>query len=92
MRRSNFGNNTTAIGNVPDGAMAVSFLAKMNMGEGAWNSFEAFRSLDLSRYAGADHAILLAWDPGHSPAPPLNRFPAKRTHRDTLLRLVATVK
>jgi hypothetical protein len=87
-RRSNFGNNAVAIGDVAEGAIAASFLGRIS----TEHSFEVFRSLDLSRYAGADHAILLAWEPGHSPAAPLNRFTAKRTHRDTLLRLVATVK
>jgi hypothetical protein len=91
-RRQNFGNNAVAIGNVPEGAMAASFLAKMNVSDQGWQNFEVFRSLDLSRFVGADHAILLAWDPGHSPAAPLNRFTAKRTHRDTLLRLVVPVK
>ena len=91
-RRSNFGNNAVAISDIYDGAIAASFLADMNVPEGGWSSFEVFRGLDLSRYADADHAILLAWDPGNSPAPPLNRFTAKRTHRDTLLRLVVTVK
>jgi hypothetical protein len=91
-RRNNFGNNQVNIANVADGAMAVSFLARMNVAEGGWNNFEAFRSLDLSRYAGPDHAILLAWDPGHSPVAPLNHFGAKRTHRDSLLRLVVSVK
>jgi hypothetical protein len=64
----------------------------MNTPGDSWNSFAVFRSLDLSRFVGADHAILLAWDPGHSPAAPLNRFTARRSHRDTLLRLVAPVK
>jgi len=91
-RRTTFGNNAVAIGNVAEGAMAASFLAKMNAAEGYGNNFEVFRSLDLSRFAGADHAILLAWDPDHSLAAPLNRFTALRTHRSTLLRLVVPVK
>ena len=91
-RRQNFGGNTVAIGNVAEGAMAASFLGKMNTGGQGWNSFAVFRSLDLSRFVGADNAILLAWDPGHSPAAPLNRFTPRRSHRDTLLRMVAPVK
>lgn len=91
-RRTTFGNNAVAIGNVAEGAMAASFLARMNVMEGAYNNFEVFRTLDLSRFAGAGHAILLAWDPDQSLAAPLNRFPAPRTHRNTLLRLVAPVK
>ena len=91
-RRTTFGNNAVAIGDAAQGAMAASFLGKLNGAEGGWNSFQVFRSLDLSRFAGADHAILLAWDPDHSLAAPLNHFTAKRTHRDTLLRLVVPVK
>jgi len=91
-RRQNFGNNAVAISSVAEGAMAASFLAKMNVSEQGWQNFEVFRSLDLSRFVGADHAILLAWDPDHSPAAPLNRFTARRTHRDTLFRLVVPVK
>jgi hypothetical protein len=89
-RRSNFGSNGRFI-NVPDGVMAVSFLGRMNAA-GEWSSFAVFRGLDLSRYAGSDHAILLAWDPGHSPVASLNNFTAKRTHSDSLLRLVVSVK
>jgi hypothetical protein len=91
-RRQNFGGNAVAIGNVAEGAMAASFLGRMNPAEGGWGNFQVFRSLDLSRYVSADHAILLAWDPGHSLTAPLNRFNAGRTHRDTLLRLVVPVK
>ncbi|MGA2557626.1 MAG: hypothetical protein ABSG04_15265, partial [Verrucomicrobiota bacterium] len=77
-RRQNFGNNQVAISDAADGAMAASFLSKMNLNpqQGGWGSFEVFRSRDLGRFAGAGHAILLAWDPGHSPAAPLNRFAA----------------
>jgi hypothetical protein len=92
MRRATFGNNAVAIGNVAEGAMAASFLAKMNAPDPGGNNFEVQRSLDLSRYSGADHAILLAWDPDHSLAAPLNRFTVLRTHRSTLLRLVVPVK
>ncbi len=89
----NFGNNAVAIGNVTEGAMAASFLGRMNPAQGGFqSSFEVFRPRDLSRFADADHAILLAWDPDDSPAAPLNRFAARRTHRDTLFRLVAPVK
>lgn len=94
MQSQQFGNNTVAIADVAEGAMAASFLAKMNVDDssGGYNNFEVFRNLDLSRFVGADHAILLAWDPDHSFTAPLNRFTAKRTHRDTLLRLVVPVK
>ena len=77
----------------PKGRWRPPSWRRMNPAEGGFqSSFEVFRPLDLSRFADADHAILLAWDPDDSPAAPLNRFAARRTHRDTLFRLVAPVK
>ena len=90
-RHSSFGNNVVAIQNPAEGAIAACFLTAANGGEDAWNNFAAFQPLDLSRFAGAGHAILLAWDPDHSLVDSLNRFSVKRIHRDTLLRLVITV-
>jgi hypothetical protein len=95
-RHSSFGNNASTIGDVPAGAMAASFLSYLDPGEGPqnwnWNSFTAPASLDLGRFAGDTHAILLAWDAGHSLTTQLNQFQPRRTHRDTLLRLVTPVK
>jgi hypothetical protein len=99
-RRASFGNNAVAISDTAEGSMAACFLSLANGGApGAGqavnvnngNDFTVFQNLDLSRFAGTDHAILLAWDPGHSPVDPMNRFPVKRIHRDTLLRLVVPV-
>jgi hypothetical protein len=92
LRHRSFGNNEVAIQNPAEGAMAACFLTAANGGEDAWNNFAALQPLDLSRFAGAGHAILLAWDPDHSLVDALNRFSVKRIHRDTLLRLVVPVK
>jgi len=102
-RRASFGNNTVAIPDTVEGSMAACFLSlangaqqppnqAANMAFNGYNNFAVFQNLDLVRYAGADHAILLAWDPGHSLVDGLNGIPIKRLHRDTLLRLVVPVK
>jgi hypothetical protein len=89
---SSFGNNSNPITDVQQGATAASFLSFVNMGgQETWNNFTGPSNLDLSRYADRNYAILLAWDAGHSPTS-LNQFTAKRTHRDTLYRLVVPVK
>jgi hypothetical protein len=103
-RHASFGNNTVAIPDMVEGSMAACFLSlangaqqppnqAANMGYNGYNNnFTVFENLDLTRYAGAEHAILLAWDPGQSLVEGMNRFPIKRLHRDTLLRLVVPVK
>jgi hypothetical protein len=92
-RHASFGNNVNQINDATDAAMAASFLSKMDQSQQqGYNSFEVFRDRDLGRYVGPEHAILLAWEPGRSESPPLNRFQVKRLHRDTLLRLVVAVK
>jgi hypothetical protein len=89
-RHSSFGNNAVAIPDIAAGAMAASFIGYFDRENGAnnWDNFSAPASLDLSRFADANYAILLAWDAGHTLVPPLNRFQPKRLRRDTLLRLV----
>lgn len=71
--------------------MAVSFLSQVNQSGNEWQTFSNPGALDLSRYSVPGYGILLAWDPDHTLTPPLNQFPVKRTHRNTLLRLVAPV-
>ena len=99
MRHQSFGNNVAAIPDTIEGTMAACFLsfanlepAQPNQGLYGMQSFTVYQNLDLARFAGQDHGILLAWDPGHSLVDGLNHFSAKRTHRDTLLRLVIPVK
>jgi len=90
--RSSFGNNTDPISDLPKGATAASFLSFVNTGgQETWNNFTGPSSLDLSRFTIGRYAILLAWDADHSPTA-LNQFTAKRSHRNTLYRLVVPVK
>jgi hypothetical protein len=97
---NSFGNNVNLIPNVPEAADAACFLSYINDlgGQGMYNNnnntFTAPSNLDLSRFArdrAGQYAILLAWDAGHSPTA-LNQFTPKRSHRDTLFRLVVPVK
>jgi hypothetical protein len=87
-RRNSFGKNNTGITDLATGSMAASFLSQVNESENNWQTFSSPGGLDLSRYAVPGYGILLAWDPDHALNPALNRFPVKRSHRNTLLRLV----
>jgi hypothetical protein len=89
-RHNSFGNNAVAIPDIAAGAMASSFIGYINRNNGPnnWDSFSAPASLDLSRFADGNYAILLAWDAGQSITSALNRFHPTRVRRDTLLRLV----
>jgi hypothetical protein len=90
--RNSFGNNSDPITDVAQGATAASCLSFINSGgQETWNNFTGPSTLDLSRFTEGHYAILLAWDAGHSPTS-LNQFTAKRTHRDTLFRLVVPIK
>ncbi|MDA1276622.1 MAG: hypothetical protein O2960_21600 [Verrucomicrobia bacterium] len=44
--------------------------------------------LDLTPLVESGNAVILAWDPDHSFANPINQFKPLRTQRNTLLRLV----
>jgi hypothetical protein len=89
-RHSSFGNNAVAIPDIAAGSMAASFIGYIDRDNGPnnWDNFSAPASLDLSRFADGNYAILLAWDAGHTLTTALNRFQPKRLRRDTLLRLV----
>lgn len=89
-RHNSFGNNVVAIPDIAAGAMAASFIGYIDRDNGPnnWDNFSAPASLDLSRFADGNYAILLAWDAGHTMTASLNRFQPKRLRRDTLLRLV----
>jgi hypothetical protein len=89
-RRNSFGNNEPPITDLASASMIASFLSQANVNEPAnnWQTFGGPHTLDLSRYAWSDYGILLAWDSDHSVTAPLNQFTARRSHRNTLLRLV----
>jgi hypothetical protein len=89
---NSFGNNASPITDLAAGSVAASFVHYINTGNNqGWNNFTGPATLDLSRFADSRHAILLAWDADFSPSK-LDRFSAKRTHRNTLFRLVIPAK
>jgi hypothetical protein len=73
------------IDDLPDSSMALSFVSALDQ------NFVASPGLDLSALAAQDQAVLLAWEPGYSPIKPLNQFPTRRSHEDTLWRVAASV-
>ena len=87
-----FGNNAVIIPEPATAVVGASFFRAVNgLNLDGWNSFTGPSNLDLSRYANSRFALLLAWDPNFSPSN-LDRFKAKRIHRNTLFRLVLPVK
>ena len=87
-RQHAFGNTGSAhIADLPDSSMALSLLSAGNQ-----DPFILPPGLDLSAAAsGRDQAVLLAWEAGYSPTKPINQFPTRRSHKDTLWRMVAPV-
>jgi hypothetical protein len=85
-RRRTFGGEKFAF-NVPLSAMAASFNSQLNEAHGN-QYFISPEGLDLSTLANQGSTILLAWDGDHLHTKPLNQFTPRRSHRDTLLRLV----
>jgi hypothetical protein len=57
-----------------------------------YETFSTLRGFDLSHCINAEQAVFIAWAPGYSLIKPLNRFSARRSHRDTVLRVVAQIE
>jgi hypothetical protein len=47
--------------------------------------------MDLSPLLAQGNAVLLAWESGYSPIKPINQFPTRRSHKDTLWRISTPV-
>jgi hypothetical protein len=74
------------IDDLPTASMASSFIGELPVAQGGMN-FVAPPGLDLSEAVAQGHAVLLAWSPGASPAPPVNQFKSKRSASNTLWRI-----
>ncbi len=86
-RQYAFGNSRGGrIDDAPGGSMAVSFLAAAGFG-----NFESTPGLDLSSLPDQGVAVLLAWETDYSPVKPINQFPTRRSHKDTLWRAAAPI-
>ncbi len=88
-RQSNFGNNTDSIPDVGTAAMAASFITTLNQTGNEFEDYGAPALLDLSRPAHTGYGVLLAWDENHSVTEKIDQFKVNRTHRRSLLRIVA---
>jgi hypothetical protein len=82
-RRRAFGSTSSGrIADVPNSTLAVSFISYGDQ----WN-FNCPPGMDLSVLADQGNAILLAWESDFSPIQPINQFPTRRNHKDTLWRM-----
>jgi hypothetical protein len=69
-------------------SLALSFLSYTSQ---QWN-FVIPPGLDLSDLLDQGEAVLLAWEPDYSPVTkPLNQFPTRRSHKDTLWRVAIPI-
>lgn len=91
-RHNNFGDNVVFLPDTALGATTASFASMITSDGNGWNAFSSPCGLDLGKAAERDRGILLAWDADHSYTQPLNQFTTRRSHRDTLLRMVIPVK
>lgn len=99
-RQQSFGNTANAqISDVSNACVAVSLLGAQSMSPanaannpGGFNlnnfGFVLPPGLDLTPAEGRGEAVLLAWESNFSPVKPINQFPTRRSHKDTLWRLV----
>jgi hypothetical protein len=75
------------IDDLPTASIVASFVGQLSGSPQQGGSFVASPGLDLTEAVTQGHAVLLAWSPGASPAPPVNQFKSKRTASNTLWRL-----
>ena len=87
-RQNTFGDNRTTIANIPMSVMAASFVSQLDNESNPYQNFLPPAGMDLSRWVEQGDTVLLAWDPDHTFAKPINKFNPRRLHRDSLLRLV----
>ncbi|MEP6664361.1 MAG: hypothetical protein ABJC04_11940, partial [Verrucomicrobiota bacterium] len=85
-RRYSFGDERIHL-NPSLSAIALSFVSQLDDGNGN-EFFTPPAGFDLSATAEQGSIILFAWDAGHLQTKPLNQFTPRRSHQDTLLRLV----
>src|SRR5262249_10978384 len=94
-RRQAFGGNALQIYDIPNSTMAASFLSQIRdvHAQQPYNNpnFITPQGMDLSPLLDRGQAVLLAWAADYSLVKPLNRFSARRGHRDTLLRVAAEI-
>lgn len=92
-RRRAFGASESGrIGDLPNSAIAASFLSQLGRQQNSMSRFIAQPGLDLSPVAARGGAILLAWADDYSPVKPIRQFSPRRSQADTLWRLAVPVQ
>ena len=94
-RRSQFGNDGSHLSDFYNASSAASFASLIKHGNES-DQFQPYqqtsvvpsRDFDLAASTARGDAVLLAWLPGETLVAPLNRFTPRRSHRDTLLRVI----
>lgn len=95
-RQQAFGGNSHPIYDIPNSTIAASFLSEMRDSQTPsqpYNpgTFVTPQGMDLAPLVERGDALLLAWAPDYSLVKPMNRFSARRSRHDTLLRVAAVV-
>ena len=92
-RQRSFGNTASGqIDNVPDSSMAICLMGNQGIQNGMnQGSFVMPPGMDVSPLLERGQAVLLAWESDFSPVKPVNQFPTRRSHKDTLWRLALTI-
>jgi hypothetical protein len=85
-RQRAFSSGSGRIDDLYDSSAAISFISHMSE-----ERFITPPGLDLSAVLRQGNAVLLAWEPGYSPIKPVNQFPTRRSHKDTLWRIAAPI-
>lgn len=93
-RQLAFGRNRAFINDVPQSAMAASFLGRLNARPelDQRGRFITPPGLELSPLLDQGGAIFLGWTPEFSPVKPIHQFSPRRVHRHTLWRLAVPVE
>ncbi|WP_150107564.1 hypothetical protein [Pedosphaera parvula] len=76
------------INDLPNSCVAISFLSYLAQTQGQ-RELVTPPGMDLSPVAEHDNAILLAWESDSAPIKPMNQFPTRRSHKNTLWRMTA---
>jgi hypothetical protein len=78
------------INDLPNSCVALSFLSHLSQTQGQ-RELIAPPGMDLSAVAEHGNAILLGWETDSAPIRPINQFPTRRSHKNTLWRMVAPI-
>lgn len=91
-RQQAFGQSARSrIDDLPNGAIAASFLGHLPHQEQQYNRFIIASGTDLSPVLANGGGILLGWSANQSPTAPMHRFSPKRFSQNTLWRVAVTL-